>query len=93
MQVNRRLIGGGYGADLQFTPAKFVYQVAIDDTSHIHAGGTVPNLNGALPGNLDVVLFKLPTSGVRAAMGGNAAQVRRAILTDSSGAPMRGKRC
>jgi hypothetical protein len=51
VQTNRRLIGGGYGADLQFTPASFVYQVAIADTAHIYAGATVSNLNGATPGD------------------------------------------
>src|SRR5215469_13615917 len=73
VQGNRRLIGGGYGADLQFTPALFVYQVAIADTAHVYAGATVANLNGATPGDLDVVLFHLPPSGVGAVpAGGNA---------------------
>jgi hypothetical protein len=81
MQRNRRLIGGGYGADLQFTPASFVYQVAIADTAHVYAGATVANLNGANPGDLDVVLFHLPASGVGAvAAGGTAAQMRDAVL-------------
>ena len=44
VQVNKRLIGGGYGADLPFIPAAFVYQVAIVDTSHTYAGATISNL-------------------------------------------------
>ena len=64
VQPNRRLIGGGYGADLQFTPASFVYQITIADTAHVYAGATVPNLNGSKSGDLDIVLFHLPTSGI-----------------------------
>jgi hypothetical protein len=85
VQANRRLIGGGYGADLQFPPASFVYQVAIADTAHVYAGATVPNLDGATPGDLDVVLFHLPASGVGAvAAGGTAAQMRDAVLKHPS---------
>lgn len=85
VQTNRRLIGGGYGADLQFPPAPFVYQVAIADTAHLYAGATVPNLNGATPGDLDLVLFHVPATGVGAvAAGGTAAQMRVAILKHPS---------
>jgi len=85
VQTNRRFIGGGYGADLQFPPASFVYQVAIVDTAHIYAGATVPNLNGATPGYLDVVLFHLPSSGVGSvATGATAVQVRGAVLRHPS---------
>src|SRR5215470_4521410 len=66
IQMNKRLIGGGYGADLPFIPGSFVYQVAIVDTSDTYAGATVSNLNGAAPGDLEVVLFRLPASGVGA---------------------------
>ncbi len=61
VQANRRLLGGGFGADLPFIPAPFVYQVAIVDTAQIYAGATVPNLNADVPVDLDVVLFHLPT--------------------------------
>ena len=73
VQTNRRLIGGGYGADLQFPPAHFVYQVAIADTAHVYAGASLPNLNGATPGDLDVVLFHVPASGVGAVAAGCTA--------------------
>ena len=85
MQVNRRLIGGGYGGDLPFIPGSFVYQVAIIDVAQIYAGAMVPNLNGAAPADVDLVLFKLPTRGVGVAMGGNAVQVRTAIVTNPYG--------
>jgi hypothetical protein len=62
-------------------PARFVYQVAIIDVAEIYAGATVPNMNGATPADLDVVLFKLPTTGVGVATGGNAVQVRAAVMT------------
>ncbi len=42
----------------------------------------MPNLNGATPADLDVVLFKLPTREVGVATGGNAVQVRSAIATN-----------
>jgi len=81
IQLNKRLIGGGYGADLPFIPASFVYQVAIVDTSHTYAGATICNLNGAAPGDLEVLLFRLPTSGVGAiASNGAAAYVREAVV-------------
>src|SRR5215831_13395744 len=64
VQVNKRLIGGGYGVNLPFIPGPFVYQVAIIDVAKIYAGAIVSNLNGAAPADLDVVLFKLPTRGV-----------------------------
>src|SRR5260370_41541929 len=38
VQANRRLLGGGYGADLPFIPTPFVYQVAIGDPAQIYAG-------------------------------------------------------
>jgi hypothetical protein len=82
VQVNKRLIGGGYGVDLPFIPGSFVYQVAILDIAKIYAGATVPNLNGAMPADLDVVLFKLPTRKVGVATGGNTVQVRTAIATN-----------
>jgi len=85
VQANRRLLGGGYGADLPFIPAPFVYQVAIVDTAQIYAGATVPNLNGAMPLDLEVVLFHLPMGGVAAVpAGGTVAQVRGAVLTHPS---------
>ena len=88
VQTNRRLIGGGYGADLQFTPASFVYQVAIADTAHIYAGATVPNLNGTTPGDLDLVLFHVPSSGVVAvATAGTAGQMRSAVVRHPSWSP------
>ena len=88
VQTNRRLIGGGYGADLQFTPASFVYQVAIADTAYIYAGATVSNLNGATPGDLDVVLFRVPSSAVGAvATGGTAGQMRGAVSRHPSWSP------
>jgi hypothetical protein len=61
LQVNRQLIDGGYWVDLPFMPSSFVYQVAIIDVAKIYAAAMVPNLNGATPAALDVVLFKLPT--------------------------------
>jgi hypothetical protein len=70
---------------LPFIPGSFVYQAAIIDVANIYAGATVPNLNGATPADLDVVLFKLPTRGVRVASGGNAVQVRTAIATNPYG--------
>lgn len=94
VQTNRRFIGGGYGADLQFTPASFVYQVAIADTAHIYAGATVSNLNGATPGDLDVVLFHVPSSGV-----GTLQQVVPPAKCEARfrdippGAPTRSRRC
>jgi hypothetical protein len=48
----------------------------------IYAGATAPNLNGARPANLDVVLFKLPTRESRIATARNAVQVRTAIVTN-----------
>jgi hypothetical protein len=88
VQANRRLLGGGFGADLPFIPAPFVYQVAIVDTAQIYAGATVPNLNGDMPVDLDVVLFHLPKGGVVAlAAGGTVAQVRGAVLTHPSWSP------
>ena len=43
------------------------------------------NLNGATPGDLDVVLFHLPASGVGAvAAGGTAVQMRDAVLNHPS---------
>jgi len=82
VQVNKRLIGGGYGVDLPFIPDSFVYQVAIIDVAKMYAGATVPNLNGATPADLDVVLFKLPMRKVGVAIGGIAVQVRTAIATN-----------
>ena len=88
VQTNRRFIGGGYGDDLQFTPASFVYQVAIADTALIYAGATVSNLNGATPGDLDVVLFHVPSSGVgTVATGGTAGQMRGAVSRHPSWSP------
>jgi len=88
VQTNKRLIGGGYGVDLPFIPASFVYQIAILDTAQIYAGATVSNLNGAVPGNLEVVLFQLPTSGVGVMQAsGTAATVRSAVLTHPSWSP------
>jgi hypothetical protein len=82
VQVNKRLIGGDYGVDLPFIPGSFVYQVAIIDVAKTYAGAMVPNLNGATPADLDVVLFKLPTRGVGVVTGGNAVQVRTAIVAN-----------
>ena len=82
VQVNKRFIGGGYGIDLPFIPDSFVYQVAIIDVAKMYAGATVPNLNGATPADLDVVLFKLPMRKVGVAIGGIAVQVRTAIATN-----------
>lgn len=88
VRENKRLIGGGYGVDLPFIPGTFVYQVAIIDVAQSYAGATVPNLNGATPGDLDVVVFKLPMSGVGAVpTGSTAAQVRGALLTYPSWSP------
>jgi hypothetical protein len=85
VQVNKRLIGGGYGADLPFIPASFVYQVAIVDTAQTYAGATVTNLNGATPGDLEVVLFCLPTSRVEViASSGTAAHMRDAVIRHPS---------
>ena len=92
VQVNKRLIGGGYGVDLPFIPASFVYQVAIVDPSHTFAGATISNLNGAAPGDLEVVLFRLPTSGLEAkASNGAAAYVRAAVVKYPPGVPLRSK--
>jgi hypothetical protein len=88
VQANKRLIGGGYGVDLPFIPGSFVYQVAIIDVAQVYAGATVPNLNGAMPGDLEVVVFKLPMSGIGALPAGTtAAQLRGAILTYSFWGP------
>ncbi len=81
------MIGGGYGVDLPFIPGSFVYQVAIIDVAQIYAGATVPDLNGATPAALDIVLLKLPTTGVGVATGGNAVQVRSAIATNPCWSP------
>jgi hypothetical protein len=82
VQLNRRLIGGGYEIDLPLIPGAFVEQVAIIDVAKIYAGATAPNLNGATPADLDVVLFKLPTREVGVATGGDAVQVRTAVVTN-----------
>jgi len=85
VQMNKRFIGGGYGADLSFIPASFVYQVAIVDTAHTYAGATISNLNGATSCELEVVLFDLPTSAVGAiASSGAAAYVREAVVRHPS---------
>jgi hypothetical protein len=83
VQTNRRLIGGGYGADLPFIPASFVYQVAIIDAADAYAGATIANLNGAVPGDLDVVLFRLPVSGAVPAVA-TPAQIRETVLINPS---------
>ena len=81
VQVNKRLIGGGYGADLPFIPASFVYQVAIVDRAHTYAGATISNLNRAAPGDLEVVLCRLPASGLEAiASNRGASYVREAVV-------------
>jgi hypothetical protein len=80
----RRIGGcsGGYGADLPFIPAPFVYHVAIVDTAKIYAGATVPNLNGAMPLDLDVVLFHLPMGGVAAVAAGERVMSRPTSTDD-----------
>ena len=56
-------------------------KVAIVDTAHTYAGATISNLNGAAPGDLEVVLCRLPTSGLEAiASNGDAAYVREAVV-------------
>ena len=85
VQANRRLIGGGYGADLPFIPGPFVYHIAIADTAQVYAGATVTNLNGATPGDFDVVLFTLPKTGLQAMSAGTlVAGVRSAVLKHPS---------
>ena len=79
MQANRRLLGGGYGADLPFIPASFVYQVVIVDAGGVYGGATIGNLNGAVPGDIEVVLFRLPASGTVPAAA-TAAQLRETVL-------------
>ncbi len=88
VQPNKRLIGGGYGVDLPFIPGSFAYQVAIVDIAQVYAGATVSNLNGAMPGDVEVVVFKMPMSAIGNLAGGaSAAQVRTATLTYSSWSP------
>lgn len=84
VQTNKRLIGGGYGVDLPFIPGPFVYLVAIIDLGDVYAGGTVTNLNGAIPGDIDVVLSGLPTNGPPPAAAGSAAEAREAALKHPS---------
>jgi len=72
--------GGRYGANLSFTPATIVYQVAVADSSGVYAGATITNLNGDLAGDVDVVLFKLPPPTTSGATGATAALVRSAVL-------------
>ena len=83
VQTNRRLIGGGYGCDLPFIPAPFVYQVAIVDEADVFAGATISNLNGAVPADLEIVLFRLPTAGGVPAVA-TAADLRKTVLKHSS---------
>jgi hypothetical protein len=88
VQANRVLLGGGFGVDLHFIPGPFVYQIAIVDTAHLYGGATIANLNGALSADLDVVLFRLPTSRVDAVpLAATVAQVRQAVLTQPSWNP------
>ena len=78
VQTNGSLGGGIYGADLPFTAASIVYEVAIVDTATTYAGATIKNLNGDVTGDIDVVLFKLPppVGASSGPGGGSAAQVR-----------------
>ena len=84
VQPNRQFNPGGpYGANLVFTAAAIVYQVTIVDTLGVYAGATVPNLNGDTPGDIDVVLLKMPPTSPGTSVapaGATAAQVRAAIL-------------
>ena len=77
---DRRIGGVNLTLDLPFIPGPFVYLVAIVDLGDVYAGGTVTNLNGAIPGDVDVVLFRLPTSGPPPAAAGSAAEAREAVL-------------
>jgi len=72
----------GYGADLQFNQANIIYQVAICDTHQVYGSTTILSLSGTTHGNLDVVLDKLPGTRIAggSGAGGNAAQVRHAVL-------------
>jgi hypothetical protein len=86
VRLDKRLIGGCEG-DLPFMPGSFVFPVAIIDVAKIYTGAIVPNLNGATSANSDVVLFELPTREVGVATGGNAIQVRTAIVTNPHWSP------
>jgi hypothetical protein len=84
METNKSLKGSShYGADLQFNKDSIVYQVAISDPRGTYGGTTILSLTGTTDGDLDVVLEKLPQTGVSGATGAsNAAQVRHAVLSD-----------
>jgi hypothetical protein len=87
LQVNRQLIDGGYWVDLPFIPSSCVYQVAIIDVAKIYAGAMVPNLNGATPAALDVVLFKLPTGKNESSDRGQCHSSATAVVTNPYGSP------
>ena len=83
VQSNNLLTSGrGYGADLQFSLANIIYQVAISDRHQVYGGTTIMSLSGTTHGNLDVVLNKMPRTPIveGSGTGRNAAQVCQAVL-------------
>ncbi|HUB14001.1 MAG TPA: hypothetical protein VMB34_18775 [Acetobacteraceae bacterium] len=83
VQTNGLLTARGYGADLPFGAASFVYQVAIVDTALVYGGVTIPSLSGNTAGDLDVVLYKLPPPGTGGTPATTAAQARNRVLTNA----------
>ena len=75
-----------HGANLQFTQASIVYQVAIVDNQQVYGGTTILSLTGTTLGDLDVVLDKLPPTQINGGgglpAGANATQVRTAVAQD-----------
>lgn len=83
-QTNGPLPGGGWGANLAFSPQAITYTVYVDDRSGQNAAAIVKDLNGHQPGRLDLVIAPVPSGR----HGGMALQPRR--LPDV-GAAMRGQ--
>lgn len=70
-----------YGANLAFSTGTFVYQVAVVDLARVYAGLTVPGLNGNVAGDLDVVLYPLPTSSGGGTGGASGATTAAQVFT------------
>lgn len=70
-----------YGANLAFSAGTFVYQVAVVDLARVYAGLTVPGLNGNVAGDLDVVLYPLPTTS-GGGTGGSRATTAAQVFID-----------
>jgi len=69
-----------HGANLAFTKTAIIYQVAVSDSASVYGGTTVMSLSGTTDGDLDVVLQKLPTSGITTTgLVTTAAQARQTV--------------